>query len=77
MLVILLKGPHVLPAQVCRLVNFAAQDATTPDAYLFSALFSACAAGRTPDLLDLAARAEADMHVRWSSQKSQPRQQKQ
>ncbi|CAL8466875.1 g6411 [Coccomyxa elongata] len=49
------------------------QDATTPDAYLFSALFSACAAGRTPDLLDLAAKAEADMHVRWSSQKSQPR----
>ena len=44
------------------------QDTTTPDAFLFSALFSACANGRTPDLLDLAARAEADMHKRWSSQ---------
>jgi hypothetical protein len=46
------------------------QDTTTPDAFLFSALFSACATGRTPDLLDLAAKAEADMHTRWSSQKT-------
>ena len=54
------------------------QDTTTPDAFLFSALFSACANGRTPDLLDLAAKAEADMHTRsqktMRSSKQEPKQ---
>ena len=37
-----------------------------PDQYVFAALFSAAAAGRTPDLLDLAAEADPQLHRAWA-----------
>ena len=46
------------------------QDSLLPNEHIYSALFAACAAGRTPDLLATAAAAEACMHQQWLSLKS-------
>jgi pentatricopeptide repeat protein len=44
-----------------------AQDNVPPDEHLFAALFTTAAAGRTPDLLDLAAEAGPQMQRCWAS----------
>lgn len=46
------------------------QDSLLPNEHIYSALFAACAAGRTPDLLATAAAAEACMHQQWLSLRS-------
>jgi len=46
------------------------QDSLMPNEHIYSALFAACAAGRTPDLLATAAAAEERMHQHWLSMKS-------
>lgn len=48
----------------------AMQDSLMPNEHIYSALFAACAAGRTPDLLATAAAAEARMHQQWLFVKS-------
>ena len=41
-----------------------------PNEHIYSALFAACAEGRTPDLLATAAAAEERMHQQWLSLKT-------
>jgi hypothetical protein len=41
-----------------------------PDQHLFSALFTVCAAGRMPELLELAARAEEELQQLWHALRS-------